>query len=270
MLPDHHHQRQEQLARILFATKEAVKGIPQYVCLFFRRDSDHLFHMVNSRLDYTLKSAVEPGLPRIYTTSTDFEGQSIALTFKSRLPVGTRDPKRNLLFLASNASNTTSSQQFVVKFIADGRYGIAAHRKLAETRYAPTLFGVAKVEGAHTAYIMEYLSPGDGWETLHEYAKAHNDVVSRIQTPLDDLLETMRTNGIVHGDLRPNNIMIRHPEGKEEPEIKVIDFDWAGFDGAVRYPLRRNEDLPWPGKAGELIMAGHDRILLMASLPPGT
>jgi hypothetical protein len=34
MLPDNHHQRQEQLARVLVATKEAMESLSQYVLLF--------------------------------------------------------------------------------------------------------------------------------------------------------------------------------------------------------------------------------------------
>jgi hypothetical protein len=61
----------------------------------------------------------------------------------------------------------------LVKLIASDHYGTEAHRKVAEAGYAPTLFGIFKVEGALNAYIMEYLSPTGGWQTLHEYAKHH-------------------------------------------------------------------------------------------------
>lgn len=182
--------------------------------------------------------------------------------------VGTKDPNRNLLFLASIA--TSPPQQVLVKLIADDRYGVEAHRKLAKAELAPTLFGVARVKGAHTAYIMEYLSPTDGWVTLHEYVKMHNDVISRIQIPLNHLLGTMGTEKIVHGDFRPNNVMVRDVEGEEQPQIRVIDFDWAGVSGEVRYPKRRNESLPWPAQPSEPILTGHDQTLLMACLTPKT
>jgi serine/threonine protein kinase len=75
---------------------------------------------------------------------------------------------------------------------------------------------------------MEYLSPADGWHTLYDYAKQHRDVKSRIKNQVDKLLEVMSEKGIVHGNLRPNNIMIRHGRGEAEPQLKVVDFDWAG------------------------------------------
>jgi hypothetical protein len=85
--------------------------------------------------------------------------------------------------------------------------------------------------------------------------------MSRIKNPVNQLLEVMNRVGIVHGDLSPNNIMIHYYNQREaEPQLKVVDFDRAGVSGEVKYPLRRNEEIPWP--AGP----GHDRTLLMACL----
>jgi hypothetical protein len=47
MLPDYHHQRQEQLARVLVATKETVECIAQYVYLFFDMIYTAHIHVVN-------------------------------------------------------------------------------------------------------------------------------------------------------------------------------------------------------------------------------
>jgi serine/threonine protein kinase len=192
----------------------------------------------------------------------DFDDQAISLTFKSRL-VLSKDPQSKHLFLATSYE---PPQQLLVKLIAGDHYGTDAHRAVAKAGYAPTLFGVSKVEGALTAYIMEYLSPADGWHTLHDYAKQHQDVKSRIKNQVDKLLEVMSEKGIVHGNLRPNNIMIRHGRGEAEPQLKVVDFDWAGVSGKVKYPLRRNEEIPWPAGPGKPIIGGHDETLLMACL----
>jgi len=73
------------------------------------------------------------------------------------------------------------------------------HLNLAQANYAPALFGVAKVEGAHTAYIMEHLSPGDGWVTLHEYAKVHEDAMSRTRPQLNHPLVTTRERMLFMG-----------------------------------------------------------------------
>lgn len=185
------------------------------------------------------------------------------MTFESRLVLN-EDPNHDLLFLATRSD---SLQQVLVKLVTehDQQYGVDVHCKLADAGHAPVLFGVVKVEGAHTAYVMEYLCSEDGWITLDEYANNnYQDIISRIEAPVDRILKTMESEEVVHGDLRPNNIMVREVEGKLE--MKLVDFDWAGASGKVRYPFHRNENILWPAGAGESIVTGHDRQLLMACL----
>ena len=80
----------------------------------------------------------------------------------------------------------------------------------------------------------------------------------------------MKTEGVVHGDLRPNNIMCQElpDQGKErgELEIKVIDFDWAGRLGVARYPTNRNPDIAWPGNQRDLIGKDNDKEPLSKTL----
>lgn len=219
--------------------------------------------MVTLRLNYTTHVFFEPSTPRIYTDFTTFDDQTYELKFESRLVPVASDPERNLLFLATS---TGLSHKLLVKLVSDDQYGVDVHRKLAGAGLAPPLFGVARKDGAPTAYVMEYLSPDDNWDTLHQYVKDYPDESSRIYEPLSRMIDIMEKENIVHGDLRPNNILIRDPDGTEEPELKIIDFDWAGVGGEVRYPQRRNENIPWPAGPGERILTGHDRSLLMATL----
>ena len=87
---------------------------------------------------------------------------------------------------------------------------------------------------------------------------------------LVELLQTMKTEGVVHGDLRPNNIMCREVSGRGkergELEIKVIDLDWAGKLGVARYPTGRNPEIPWPGNQRDLIGKGDNKELLSKTL----
>ncbi|KAH7907632.1 hypothetical protein BJ138DRAFT_1159656, partial [Hygrophoropsis aurantiaca] len=72
---------------------------------------------------------------------------------------------------------------------------------------------------------------------------------------------------LVHGDLRPNNVMIEvDADGQPTPSgaaggvcLKVIDFDWGGVDGQEIYPVERNSALWWPAGVGQRIVVGHDR-----------
>jgi hypothetical protein len=112
---------------------------------------------------------------------------------------------------------------------------------------------------------MEFLRSEDGWISLEEYARQHDqDVLPRINGQMDRIFEAMEKEELVHGDFRPNNIMVR--EGKLGLEMKLVDFDWAGTSGEVNYPFRRNENISWPAAAGEPIVIGHDRQLLKSCL----
>lgn len=156
----------------------------------------------------------------------------------------------------------------MVKLVA-GYYGADAHHALANHGLAPILYGCACIEGGPTAYVMERLY--SSWITLFDfgklpglYAKYRHDVC----TALAFLLDVMEEEGVVHGDLRSNNILIDVDailSSGGPARLKVIDFDWAGKAGAVRYPAERNEeirDIVWPGPVGSAIEAGHDRQLV--------
>jgi serine/threonine protein kinase len=135
------------------------------------------------------------------------------------------------------------------------------------------LFGKAKVKGPFIAIVMEYLDPSDGWMTLFKHQKQNKSIGEQPLHPqLARLLNTMKQNNVVHGDLRPVNIMVQGSGGESRLDVKVIDFDWAGDRGVARYPLIRNPEIRWPGRSGELIGEDDDGILLSRTLqsPRGT
>ncbi|KAG8941047.1 hypothetical protein FRC00_012607, partial [Tulasnella sp. 408] len=137
-------------------------------------------------------------------------------------------------------------------------------------QFAPVLYGQRSLEGAPTAYIMEFLSPPtlekSGWVTLFEFFRL-NDSADRYSKPIRNtlgrILAVMEEARVVHGDLRPNNLMLEvdcdyTPVSLgEEPGVnmRVIDFDWAGDSGHVYYPLNRNEEVAsWPEAPGKPII----------------
>lgn len=164
--------------------------------------------------------------------------------------------------MTPSSSTTQPEHQVFVKLIAGGQYGFAAHQKMAEAGYSPALHGVVAVKGAPTAYIMEYLSPDQGWKSVHDYIVRSKRGLELSE--FNDLLRVMEGANIVHGDLRPNNIMMRKKDDRFE--LQVIDFDRSGSSGEVEYPPLRNENIPWPDKVGSPIVIGHDRTLLQKSL----
>lgn len=69
---------------------------------------------------------------------------------------------------------------------------------------------------------------------------------------LAHILET-RKGKIVHGDFRPANIMVRNTGEKDNLEVKVFDFDWAGPCGRAEYPITLNLEIDWLGRSGGFI-----------------
>ena len=130
---------------------------------------------------------------------------------------------------------------------------------MADTGLAPKLYGYAEVEGAPTAYVMEYLDPC-AWETLHQFLKSDAAAMDRtqLQEALDGIIGKLELKNYVHGDLRSNNIMIRTNVKEKSMGLRVIDFDWAGKAGQVCYPAERNREIQWPGKAGGPIEQNHN------------
>ena len=201
-----------------------------------------------------------PRTPRIYRTCK-LIGNPIepTLTFESKLD--------ERLFLAILSSHP--DQRVFVKLVS-GHYSQQVHEHLAAKGLAPKLYGYAKVDGAPTAYIMEYLDPSE-WETLHMFMTKSSTVLSHteLRKALEGIVDALRSKNYVHGDLRPNNIMIRKNLSKQPLDLMVIDYDWAGKASEVYYPAERNPEIKgikWPGKAGGKIENGHDWKLISSWL----
>jgi len=187
------------------------------------------------------------------------------LTFKSRL----YEAGQQLLLATLNSSSSYSNQPVVVKLVSRS-YSQQVHEHLAAKGLAPKLYGYTKVDGAPTAYVMEYLDPSE-WETLHRFMNASSTVLSRteLRKALEDIVRALKSNNYVHGDLRPNNIMIRKDLSKQPLGLMVVDYDWAGEASKVYYPAERNpeiEGIKWPGEAGGKIENGHDWKLISSWL----
>jgi len=141
-------------------------------------------------------------------------------------------------------------------------YGKDVHGHLAAKQMAPRLYGTHDVQGIASVVIMELLE--DGWMMLFDYCEnqhrngipedARNSLLKRIEA----ILECLGTAGMVHGDFRMANVMLK--PGEEERAV-LIDFDWAGEVGEVKYPVTRSDGLGYPGEPGGPIGAGDDRQL---------
>lgn len=186
----------------------------------------------------------------------------------------------HLIFSATLARPSSEPERVFVKLV--GRpYGEKVHKLLALHGYAPQLYGRKVLDGVPTAYVMEHL--GSPWVSLYDLSKGDSSGILRSQAVcnglkhgIEDIISILQDATMVHGDLRANNIMIKL-DGQQpvlldsdRVVVKVVDFDWAGEAGVVRYPASRNQDIPgilWPGLPGGFIQAQHDRELFESWWP---
>jgi hypothetical protein len=143
-----------------------------------------------------------------------------------------------------------SDANCIVKFTEC--YGEDVHKYLHEENLAPKLYFTQKI-GQFTAVVMNEIK--DAMD-IQSYLKKFGDDESEIKNQCDHLIDCLNDRDMVHGDLRPNNILVK--DGK----VQVIDFDWAGEGQNVRYPSFMNHvDVSWPIGAsdGQLIQHEHDK-----------
>ena len=80
-----------------------------------------------------------------------------------------------------------------------------------------------------TAYAMRLASPGP--------------LPEGVRRAIRRAVKLLHDAGMVHGDIRPENVMVANPTGAEadgdgdlEKRVRIVDFDWAGEEGVVRHP----------------------------------
>lgn len=150
-------------------------------------------------------------------------------------------------------------------------YGYAVHSALQAAQLAPELRGFSKKpEIGADAIVMQYLPPParniPGWVTLHDLAVNHRQLVfeerTEIHSRLKKIVSLLKGLDFVHGDLRPNNLMIKVVGAGNafvQPiTVNVIDMEWAGKVGEAYYPGDRNGAVGYPGNAGGPIGADDD------------
>ncbi|KAF8650704.1 hypothetical protein AX16_005077 [Volvariella volvacea WC 439] len=202
-----------------------------------------------------------PGTPRIYSTSTLFtDSSSEEITgsielhhslndrgFYQRLSsgtltIGTPYPSTSKHTLPQSATTRLPS---TLKFTKDHYYGAGAQRHLAHHGFAPDLYGTSTRPGAPTAYIMQDLGPGwvmlfyldieyhyklygpydsmgyvDDWESKHAKVLEFKEA---IWASLQAMLDVMEAEGIVHGELRSNDIVVKLDE-HGDPVLLDLDL----------------------------------------------
>ena len=172
-----------------------------------------------------------------------------------------RPDPTNVTFLAK-VKSSGSDRKLVVKFV--DRYGEGAHELLANAGMAPKLLYCGLLDGNNDVRNTRK-SPRSSTETGGLYVGLPRMVVMEyidgktmddLSFPLPDdgreqikdAIQKLRDAKFVFGDLRRPNVMF------SKDKVFLIDFDWAGEKGKVRYPRNLSRRVKWPEEAEELEM----------------
>ena len=156
--------------------------------------------------------------PKSFTNS---EGITTLFTYSKRF-----DPSK-LIFIAA-----IDQSKLFIKFTQC--YSKDAHQYCATAGFAPKLYSVTQLPAGWFMVVMEYLEPAM-YRNLEPQDKESTHLVKEIVTHL-------HKGGFVHGDIRPINMMV-HREWYSitgERKLLLLDFDWAGPEDEVKYPLDVN------------------------------
>ena len=137
-------------------------------------------------------------------------------------------------FLVQKTGGGHEGELLVVKFVET--YGNEVQDFMASHGLAPKLHHCAALADMFPGHsfrrlMMVAMDPVSG-ETLED--KYGGSVVPKdVADKIAAVLTTLWDAGWVHGDIRAPNLMI-----DDGGSVKLIDYDWAGADAKVEYPLR--------------------------------
>ena len=165
----------------------------------------------------------------------------------------------NLLYVCHHIHD---KKRILVKFVQT--YSKEAHLASAAEDGAPTLLGYRDVLSCGwSAVVMELLEEPDWVSGLKIIDEAEQRTVC---DRVNEHVLTLHGKGFVHGDIRPQNVLVKRPGAGNGDTLSVhlIDFDWAGEINKATYPYLVNPDLghgfkrPSGVKGGGVITTEHD------------
>lgn len=125
---------------------------------------------------------------------------------------------------------------------------------------------VETLPGGWILVEMEWLPDTAGWRPLSELQVGElNEALGAVT---EELKRAHSSTGMVHGDLRPPNCMVRRSaEGPGPWQVRFVDFEWSGRRGEATYPACLNPEIPWPAGVGygKQLQFTHDLELLAAT-----
>jgi hypothetical protein len=158
--------------------------------------------------------------------------------------------QRNLLFKGKAAH-----EQICIKFVR--KYGKDVHIWCADKGFAPRLIAFDELPGNWYMVIMDLLD--ESWVSMANTQVRPDGLKEVIHATITELHQA----GMVHGDIRTTNIMVKKDGGTS---FMLIDYDWAGKQGEVMYPRHVNKasglGRPESVEDGRLITSEHDDLMM--------
>jgi len=185
-----------------------------------------------------------------FLTSYDDHGQETSFTYDERLD------EDKLVFSAT--VNQPGSGECIVKFT--WQYSEAAHTYLASRGMAPRIRKCIRISADWTAVVMDK----SNYQLLFAlpHLNLNPDQEERVERKVKTIVRTLHEGGFVHGDIRNTNIFVDQASlTSDDVTVHLIDFDWAGYAGEVKYPMEincRTVRRPEGVKGGNLITQEHD------------
>ena len=147
----------------------------------------------------------------------------------------------------------TERHPVVFKFVRS--YSKDLHKHCADLAFAPLLLGFEELPGNWLMVVMEYMDDYKPFSTFEDPAS----ISTQLQQMVTELVASFHAQNLVHGAIRDSNLLVRVKDGKLG--MKLIDFDWGGREGEVRYPALINKFTvvrPSSVIGGQLITTDHD------------
>jgi serine/threonine protein kinase len=145
-----------------------------------------------------------------------------------------------------SAKRLDTEAHVIVKFCS--RYNSDVHLYCFRCGFAPALISYTTL-GNYKVVVMEKLN---NLRALTRDDLKKSEILQQIRA----ILSKLKEKNYVHGDFRRCNILVDTGSNR----VFLVDFDWSGIDGEVKYPPLMNSHITWPEGAntGELIRHEHD------------
>ncbi|KDQ19682.1 hypothetical protein BOTBODRAFT_143115 [Botryobasidium botryosum FD-172 SS1] len=211
----------------------------------------------------TSPSSVQPlfPYPRTYTSLGE---NPTSVAFQYTRKYDTLRPTQ-LIFYGADEEDDQVGRKLCIKFVR--RYSKEAHELCALQGQAPALYGFEKLAGGWYTIVMEDLEAHIPYNEAHGLSPAQRRLV---RSEVLECMHALHSQNIAHGDIRGANILINvHPENGSL-SVKLIDFDWAGTAGVVKYLMNVNcKEVRRPQGAvdGLPILKEHDLIMVYWATP---